>query len=937
MKYDFITVFRLASATLLPVVLSVILYIADRKTRFGKIKYWAKQLLVGLLFGGVAVLSTEFGIPVSGAVLNVRNAAPLTAGLLFGGPAGIIAGVIGGTHRWLATLWGAGAFSRLACSLACVMAGLFGAGCRKFMFDNKKPSWFYGLAIGVTTEVLHILLLFITNMNDIYTSYSIVEICAIPMILCNGISVMLSLIAVALIGKEKKKRSGARQIAQVFQFILLICIVSAFCVTSLFTGVLQTEIAYSNADNLLKLNLDDVSEDVIEASDSNLLKITEAVSTEVTLADTQDKLTELMRRYNVAEINLIGKDGVICGSTNPDFVGIDMAQGEQSSEFLRLLDGQQSLVQSYQPISADGNISRKYAGVALQDGGFVQVGYNAEQFQSDLAERVKLAVKNRHIGRQGGIIVCDENYRIVSDNGGHEGQIAIENGDAFTETKSGVRFTATVQGIESYCIYTVSEGFFLIAAIPVSEAMFSRNIAVSILMFMEVLVFAALFINVYFLIKRLIVDNIHRINNSLAQITGGNLNVQVNVREQEEFASLSDDINATVDTLKKFIAEAESRIDRELEFARQIQHSALPSVFPPYPERRDFDIFASMDAAKEVGGDFYDFYLTDKKHLVFLIADVSGKGIPGALFMMRAKTLLKNLAKSGRGIDEVFNDANRALCENNEAEMFVTAWMGMLNTETGTLQYVNAGHNPPVLLRATGAAEFLRARPNLVLAGMDGTRYRKYEISLAPGDGIFLYTDGVTEAENPEHKLYGEDRLLKAVSDSERNPVKICEHVRADVDGFAENAEQFDDITMLCMRMNYTENESTLCTLPDRESISSVLNFANARLDAMSLPSGVKNKVQAAIDEIYSNIVFYSKAKSAKLTLCTDNGKLILVFEDDGVPYDPTAERNPDVTLSAEERKVGGLGIFLVKRSASEVRYENRDGKNILTVGFDVE
>ena len=199
--------------TLLPVALSVILYMAERQPWTKKFSYGVKQAIIGVLFGLVAVLATEAGIPVNGAVLNVRNAAPLTAGLLFGGPAGIIAGVIGGAYRWFATYWGAGAFSQLACTIGTVLAGLFGAGCRCFMFDNKKPSWFYGLAIGMTTEVLHMLLVFLTNMSDIYAAFQVVEKCAAPMILCNGVSVMLSLLLVAMIGKERViRREGAYQL-----------------------------------------------------------------------------------------------------------------------------------------------------------------------------------------------------------------------------------------------------------------------------------------------------------------------------------------------------------------------------------------------------------------------------------------------------------------------------------------------------------------------------------------------------------------------------------------------------------------------------------------------------------------------------------------------------------------------------------------------------
>ena len=930
------TILKLAGATLLPVVLAAVIYTLEKKTRYGKLNARVRQAITGVLFGAVAISATQFGIPVDGAVLNVRNAAPLTAGLLFGGPAGILAGVIGGAYRWLATFFGVGAFSWVACSVACVMAGLFGAGCRKYMFGNKKPSWFYGLAIGVTTEVLHMLLLFLTNMNDVFTAYKVVAACAFPMILCNGVSVTLALLVVSLIGKEKKHRTvRTRQIAQVFQFLLLVCVIGAFGITCIFTHLLQTRIAHANADSLLRLNLDDVSEDIVEASDSNLLKITLSVAGRVSLASTRGELAELAAQYNVAGINLIDRNATVCESTMPEFVGFDMASGKQSSEFLCLLEGQESFVQSYQPLSADSGISRKYAGVALPGGGFVQVGYNAEQFQSDLAEEIRLAVRNRHIGKEGGIIVCDGNYAIISDNGGHEGETAIEKEEAASiVAEPGVRFTASIRGTESYCMYAVTEGFFLIAVLPVTEAMFSRNLAVSILIFMEILVFAALFVHVYFLIKRLIVDNIHKINGSLAEITDGNLNVQVNVRENEEFASLSDDINATVDTLKHYISEAEKRIDRELEFARQIQRSSLPSVFPPYPDRKEFDLFASMDAAKEVGGDFYDFYMPDTRHLIFLVADVSGKGIPGAMFMMRAKTLLKNLAESGRNIEEVFTEANRGLCENNEAEMFVTAWMGLLDLDTGILHYVNAGHNPPLVRRNDGTVEFLRTRPNFILAGMEGTRYKKHELSLSPGDEIFVYTDGVTEAENGNKELYGEDRLQKALSSSVREVRKLCEQIRADVDAFAGEAEQFDDITMLCVKINYRESENRLCTLPTRDSLPVVSDFLSRVSENLSLPAALSGKLQVAADEIYSNIVYYSQATAASLTVVPGDGSVSLVFEDNGLPYDPTTAKEPDITLSAEERDIGGLGIYIVKKTASKILYRNEGGKNLLTVTF---
>lgn len=542
---------------------------------------------------------------------------------------------------------------------------------------------------------------------------------------------------------------------------------------------------------------------------------------------------------------------------------------------------------------------------------------------------------NRHIGQEGGVIVCNEQGEIVYDNGGHTGESIY----TFKDTKEvqanpGVRFTAKIGDTKSLCVFSMAEGFYLIANLPTSEAMFSRNIAVTILAFMETIVFAALFAHIYFLIKKLIVDNIHKINGSLAQITDGDLNVHINVRENEEFASLSDDINATVDTLKRYIAEAESRIDRELEFARQIQHSALPSVFPPYPERKDFDIFASMDAAKEVGGDFYDFCLTDAGHLMFLVADVSGKGIPGALFMMRAKTTIKNLVESGKDIDEVFTEANKRLCENNEAEMFVTAWMGLLDTDTGLLQYVNAGHNPPLVRHRDGRFEYLRTRPNFILAGMSATRYQKHEWRMEPGDEIFVYTDGVTEAADTDNRLYGEERLESILSAARGTPEGLCRTVRADLEKFTKGAEQSDDITMLCVKRNPDERRAELTATPDKASIAAVADFLSETLEQWEIPMPLANKAQIAADEIYSNIVYYSGAGSATVTVVDNGEKLRVCFADDGKPYDPTTAKEPDITLSAEEREIGGLGIFMVKKMAAEIDYRHENGKNILDVGF---
>ena len=274
----------------------------------------------------------------------------------------------------------------------------------------------------------------------------------------------------------------------------------------------------------------------------------------------------------------------------------------------------------------------------------------------------------------------------------------------------------------------------------------------------------------------------------------------VDVRSHEEFDALSNDINSTVDTLKRYIADAAARIDAELAFAKAIQHSALPSVFPPYPTRKEFDIWATMHTAKEVGGDFYDFYFVDEDTLAFLVADVSGKGIPAAMFMMTSKTLLKSYAESDMSVEEVFTSANEKLCEGNDAGMFVTAWMGLLNVRTGLVTFANAGHNPPLVRHGDGSFTYLKSRPGFVLAGMEGIRYRKNELQLQPGDMLYLYTDGVTEATDASNELYGENRLAALLDTStDADAQHICAAVKADVDAFVGEAPQFDDMTMLCL------------------------------------------------------------------------------------------------------------------------------------------
>ena len=491
---------------------------------------------------------------------------------------------------------------------------------------------------------------------------------------------------------------------------------------------------------------------------------------------------------------------------------------------------------------------------------------------------------------------------------------------------------------DNYYMYSkLTDEFYVLAVYPSTEANMNRDFSIVVTAFMEIIILALLFFLVYLLIKGVVVNKIGKINQGLAMISSGNLDTVVDVRSNEEFDTLSDDINTTVDTLKRYIDEASARLDAELKFAQEIQTSALPSTFPSSDY---YDIYATMIAAKQVGGDFYDFYRVDDDRIAFLVADVSGKGVPAALFMMRAKTLIKGLVESGCSPADTFTKANYELCINNEVELFVTAWLGVLNIKTGLLTYANAGHNPPILGKQDASAKYLDQIPGFVLGGIAGIHYKDFELKLLEGEGIFLYTDGVTEATNTNNEMYGEDRLAKVLNDvTAVNMRYLTKVIKDDIDEFVGEAPQFDDITMLGIRMKAAKEKNTLIELDPRDPNSTQeLNDNLDRLSAeLGLPVRTRSKMMIIFDEIYSNIVNYSRAKTARVRVLTRNGLLSLAFADDGIYYNPLDKEDPDITLSAEEREMGGLGVFMTKKMSEDIKYTRQGGFNILDVVIKIE
>ncbi|MDR3130339.1 MAG: SpoIIE family protein phosphatase [Treponema sp.] len=419
----------------------------------------------------------------------------------------------------------------------------------------------------------------------------------------------------------------------------------------------------------------------------------------------------------------------------------------------------------------------------------------------------------------------------------------------------------------------------------------------------------------------------------------GNLDYRSEIKTGDEIEDLSlafermtVELKNHIENLRLVTAEKE-RIGAELNVAAKIQASMLPGIFPPFPHRREFDIYGSMLPAREVGGDFFNFFFIDENTLAVLIADVSGKGVPAALFMVIAMTLIENSVHYGMSPGEAFKSVNNLLCRNNDEDMFVTAFMGYLDIPRGKFTCVNAGHNPPVIKRGDDF-EWLKIKHGLVLGGMEGMAYTEEETLLMPGDMIYLYTDGVTEAADPEKNLFGEDRLMETIRDHRETGVQgfICS-IKQGIDIFAAGAEQADDITMLVLKYYGPNSVSKLDVGALLENLETVQNFVTKELEKRRCSARIQSQICIAVEEIFVNIANYAyhpEIGVAVLRVTLSGDEICFEFEDEGKPYNPLEKADPDITAAAEERPIGGLGIFMVKKIMDFAEYRHEDGKNLL-------
>jgi sigma-B regulation protein RsbU (phosphoserine phosphatase) len=432
---------------------------------------------------------------------------------------------------------------------------------------------------------------------------------------------------------------------------------------------------------------------------------------------------------------------------------------------------------------------------------------------------------------------------------------------------------------------------------------------------------------------------------SADEIASGNLSVQLpTIKTKDEMLRLHNSFATMQKSLIQQIEETRSaneekgRIESELNIARDIQMSMLPKTFPPFPDRNDIEIYGKQKPAKEVGGDLYDFYIRDEK-LFFCIGDVSGKGVPASLVMAVTRTLFRTISFKEALPERIMFGINNAMADNNESNMFVTLFLGVLDLPTGRLRYSNAGHNAPMLIGQT--IGLLPCAANVPLGVQTDWKYSQQETTIDLNTCIFLYTDGLTEAENAANEQFMEERMIEVAKGMSHEPQQMIEQMFNAVHQFVGNAEQSDDLTMLAIQ--YTkplEKDMKLqrsITLPnDIEKVPVLAEFVDEVCEIVGFDMSTTMGINLALEEAVVNVMSYAyqpgTTGNVNIEAIANETRLKFIISDWGTPFDPTAEKEVDTTLSAEERPIGGLGIHLVRQIMDSINYERIDGMNVLTL-----
>ena len=442
------------------------------------------------------------------------------------------------------------------------------------------------------------------------------------------------------------------------------------------------------------------------------------------------------------------------------------------------------------------------------------------------------------------------------------------------------------------------------------------------------------------------------------EMSAGNLDIQFpETKSKDEVGVLSRSFINMRDSLKKYILELtettseKQRMESELEIAKHIQMSMVPRIFPPFPDKKELELFAKLVPAKQVGGDLYDYFFLDDDHLCLMIGDVAGKGVPAALFMAKSVTLLKVAAKEMSRPSDILQSVNSELVCENDSCIFVTTFLAILNVKTGELNYANGGHNPPILLRQNREVQLIDDVTSPALGAIKDSEYVEGKTKLLEGDVLFMYTDGVTEAFDKENNEFSNERLIDEIVKLEKLSVKkIIYKMFEIIKLFSEGAGQSDDVTMLAVRylgnrsfknMNDTQNTNTSIVLKNEiGELIKLTSAINSFGKSNDITKEVLSRLELAIEEIFTNIISYGYKDdgihSIKIDIECVGNKVNARIEDDAIPFNPLEVPDVDVEKPLKERAIGGLGLHLVKQMVDDISYNRVDGKNILRIACKV-
>ena len=809
--------------SLAPVSFTVLFKLLDYKTKFKNLPEVWKQIIYIIVYGGLAIFGTECGVKINGVVANVRDAGPIIAGLFFGVPAGIGAGIIGALERMITGFYIPDRSSTLiACSVATLLAGILSSLFRISTKKDKKTPVVTACTTAIIIETFHMMLVYLTNINDMALVIKIYQSVVFPMIIANFVSVFLSGEAVKIIERKERnekafisfKRTNLSNAIQLSTSIIAVIVFAAGLVS---ITKIQSKVSGDNTTTILESTSNDIAYQTQNLAYYNEYAWCSDIAYEWSKNSNDDNetFTDFFTRY----VGDACKEGYICSYSEGRYVFDESypkkADGSLVTDFPQLIKLIEKINDpSYTAMYAcsntfvesctEGNEPVIYLvfkpTYSKLENKYVFVSMNRKQIYNGVAPFVSFILSHQTYSTGQTIIFGDKidsdtNYHYIGSSFTKEEEIALAKQLDISSFNSLNKII--FNNIDYYAVCVKSDslnGFYAYALVTQEEAELSAKVSLYFNTFLFVIVLGFVFILANNFIDRLIVRKMAKVGDALDTITRGNLDTKVDVYGFEEFNKLSDGINHTVDRLKGYIEEEKNRINQELEYARDIQLSSLPG--------HEFNadgvyIYAATQPAKFVGGDFYDFYQSKDNKIHFLIADVSGKGIPAALFMMRGKAVLRSATFTFPYPNNVY-EANNTLGKNNPNNMFVTLFQACFNPKNGELIFVNGGHEDPFIAKKGKPFIRLNTKRATPLGCVDNAPYALEKIKLNKGDKVFIYTDGCEDARNKANVGLGNDNLLKIVNKyAHLKPSEIAQNVNKEINNYQKGREQFDDITML--------------------------------------------------------------------------------------------------------------------------------------------